>query len=156
MMENALNNLEKRSNVLKSKLLHEQLTCGSYSFNSFRREMSLILREYLHKKSLFKSSLTVGVNPEIAFKWYLHGQNGNPNFRIFYLRINHINARQNMEEITSPTEEVPQIPDGEFTINEYGDGWSYTTYVGGEKIFIISNELESLKEKIKSQNLPIN
>ena len=37
----------------------------------------------------------------------------------------------------------------------YGDGWSYKSYVNGEKIFLIVNELDDLKNKVKSKNLSI-
>ena len=45
--------------------------------------------------------------------------------------------------------------DGEYIISEYGDGWSYKTYIDGEKIFIISNELETLKMKVRNKRLPL-
>ena len=155
-MNVALKDLQDRNDVLKSKLLHDQLNWGDYPFHSFKREMSLILKEYFNHKSLFKSASIVGISPKIAFKWYIQGQMGNPQFRIFYLRINYINNRKPIENGELPMEELPQELDGAYEVSNYGDGWSYTTYVDGEKIFIISNDLDSLKKKVEANNLPIN
>ena len=47
---NALNSLQIRNNSLKSKLFHEQLKLGQYSFEFQRKYMGLILNEY--KKDL--------------------------------------------------------------------------------------------------------
>ena len=52
-------------------------------------------------------------------------------------------------------EENNNDSDSDFIISEYGDGWSYKTYVNGEKIFLIANELDDLKNKVRSQNLPL-
>ena len=154
-MNIALNDLQDRNNGLKFHLAHEQLNCGSYPFNSFRREMSHILNEYSNHKSLFKAASTVGISLKMVLKWYIQGQRGNPQFRIFYLRINHINARQSIETSGCQIEEIPQEPNEDYKISRYGDGWSYTTYVGDEKVFIISNDLDTLKDKVRSRNHPI-
>ena len=37
----------------------------------------------------------------------------------------------------------------------YEGGWSYKSYVNGEKIFLIVNELDDLKNMVKSKNLSI-
>lgn len=75
---------------------------------------------------------------------------GNPLFRGFYLAINDINNNEDNEKLPPAREKIIQenIPEeGEYQISRYGDGWSYRTYIDGEKIFIISNELETLKRK---------
>ena len=45
--------------------------------------------------------------------------------------------------------------EGSFEISQYGDGWSYKTFRDGEKIFIISNDLETLKNKVRTKHLPL-
>ena len=47
------------------------------------------------------------------------------------------------------------IEEKDYIIAQYGDGWSYKTHVDGEKVFIISNELKTLKEKVKAKHLPL-
>ena len=83
---------------------------------------------------------------------------GNPNFRSFFLAIEGINSN-NDESVGENWDSDCEIDlkdfDGDYVISQYGDGWSYKTYVDGEKIFIISNELESLKKKVKDKHLPI-
>lgn len=155
-MDSVLDNLQKRSGALKFKLIHEQLNCGNYTFNSFNRQMSRILNEYLKYKSIFKAASIVGIDLKIVIKWYLQGQMGNPQFRLFYLRINHINDRKSFEDNAPSEENFTQEPVEDFVIDRYGDGWSYKTFVGGEKIFIISDDLNHLKRKVKSRNLPLN
>lgn len=152
-METVLNNLENRNNILKSKLLHNRLKYNNYSFNSFKKEMSQILNEYHKHKSIFKAASVLGLNQNMVLKWYIQGQRGNLQFRSFYLRINHINNLKNtVEEPVVFNEEICE----DHKISRYGDGWSYTTYVDGEKVCLISDDLENLKNKVKSQNLPLN
>lgn len=153
-----LNNLEKRNNFLKSRLLHEQLKYGNYSFKYFNKHSQLILNEYLHHKSLFKSSLNTGINYNDVCNWFIQGQLGNPMFKDFYKAISNINNIQNHDEDLNETiEEIPvENPiEGEYEISQYGDGWSYKTFIDGEKIFIISNDLKKLKDKVKSKHLPL-
>lgn len=153
-MENALNNLQNRNNILKSKLIHEQLKCGNYPFKSFKREMSQLLNEYYKHESIFKAASILGLNTNIVMKWYIQGQKGNLQFKYFYLRINHINNLGNSDEEDEVSFEGEF--DDDYVISRYGDGWSYTCYVGGEKVFLISDDLENLKNKVQSQNLPLN
>ncbi len=159
-MENALNNLQNRNNILKSKLVHEQLKYNIYPFNSFRREMSQLLNEYYKHKSIFKAASILGLNLNMVMKWYIQGQRGNIQFKSFYLRINHINNLGRADEDVSSADEVGSSLDEEvfqdYVISRYGDGWSYTCYVDGEKVFLISGDLDNLKSKVKSQNLPLN
>ena len=161
MMDIALKNLQKRNNSLKSRLLHEQLKCGSYSFKNFKRESLKLLEEYKHHESIFKAASNAGINYNIAIKWFIQGQLGNPQFRDFYLGIYRINNSKEDVSFEPPAitpEVVPQLDetDGDYKISQYGTGWSYTAYVGGEKIFIISDELDTLKKKIHDRNLPLN
>lgn len=159
---NALNSLQIRNNSLKSKLFHEQLKLGQYSFEFHRKYMGLILNEYKKTGSLVKSSEIVGIDYEIVFKWYFQGLSENPNYRNFYLTVRGIGdlstesspIETNVETLeSSPISNA--LEDGEYVISKYGDGWSYKTYVDGEKIFIISNELETLEKKVKDKRLPI-
>ena len=43
----------------------------------------------------------------------------------------------------------------DYIISQYGDGWSYKTFIDGEKIFLISNDLDNLKKKVKAKRLPL-
>ena len=153
-----MNNLQNRNNNLKSKLLHEQLRYGSYPFNSYRREMSRVLNVYHRYNSIFKAASALGLNKSMVMNWYVQGQMGNLKYRSFYLRVNHINNLKNSADEIPAENTVEkadvETPDG-FRISPYGDGWSYTTYVDGEKIFIISGDLENLKSKIRSRSLPL-
>lgn len=157
--QNVLNSLQIRNDSLKSKLFHEQLKSDNFSFKYHNKYINLILNEYKKNKSLVKSAQTIGIDYEIVFKWYVQGQRGNLNYRGFYLAIRDMNdsIEDAIEEIETP--QVEQIDngfdDGEYLISQYGDGWSYKTYIDGEKIFIISNELETLKKKVKDKRLPI-
>ena len=51
-------------------------------------------------------------------------------------------------------EEVEKIAK-EYSISEFDNAWSYTTEVGGNKISLISGDLDSLKELVRSKDLPI-
>lgn len=155
-----LNNLQQRNNSLKSILIHEQIKYDNYSFDYFQKYSS-ILREYRKHKSLYKSSLIVGINYEDVMNWYIQGQLNNPIFKEFSTSINKINEG-NVEKDNSnnENEECHQIlnkdiGEGTYKISQYGDGWSYKTFIDGEKIFIISNDLENLKKKVKSKHLPL-
>lgn len=161
MMDIALKNLQKRNNSLKSRLIHEQLKCGSYPFKNFKRESLKILKEYKHQKSIFKAASNLGINYNLAVKWFIQGQLGNPQFRDFYsgvYRINNSDADVSFNQHGVTEEIAPQVNEleGDYKISQYGDGWSYTTYVDGEKIFIISDELDTLKKKIIDKHLPLN
>ena len=81
--------------------------------------------------------------------WYVQGQLGNPKFRGFYLIIRNIN--DNAKDSSFQISDL----DGDYLISEYGDGWSYKTFVNGEKIFLIANELDDLKKKVKAKHLPL-
>lgn len=154
MVNVALKNLQKRNDSLKSILLHEQLKCGRYSFKNFKRQSSRLIGEYKYHKSLFKAASNVGINYKTAIKWFIQGQLGNPQFSDFSRAISRLNNEVSIESPDTDEKAAPKI-DGGYKISEYGDGWSYTTYVDGEKIFIISNELDSLKRKIIDRNLPL-
>lgn len=159
--DNVLNNLQKRNNSLKSKLIHEQLKSNNYSFEYFKKYSSLILNEFKKHNYLYKAALTVGVDYNIVLEWYIQGQLNNPQFRGFYLAVNSIKNDdyiQNTEEKTAGenySQKIYEEFDGEYIISEYGDGWSYKTFIEGEKIFIISDDLENLKMKVKAKNLPL-
>lgn len=161
MSETALINLQKRNSSLKSRLVHEQLKHGSYQFKNFKRESLQVLSEYKTHKSIFKAALSAGINHQIAIKWFIQGQMGNPHFRDFYCgisRINNLKENADFESSAIGDDAASTISEfeGDYKISEYGDGWSYTTYIGGEKIFIISNELDTLKKKVADKRLPLN
>lgn len=88
-----LNNLQERNNSLKSKLRHEQLKYGTYSFNKYKDESLLVLDAYEKHKSIFKAASSVGLDRDVVMKWFMRGMNGDPKFRPFYLSINNINGR---------------------------------------------------------------
>lgn len=155
--EITLNNLQKRNDSLKARLIHEQLKCGNYSSENFKRYHLTVLNEYKTHRSFFKAASAVGISQKEIMDWYIQGQMGNLNFRGFFLAVNDINSDNHDEayEAGIPLVSANEAVEGEYVISQYGDGWSYKTYVGGEKIFIISNELESLKKKVRGRNLPV-
>ena len=143
-----LSNLEKRNNGLKSLLLRDQLKHGSYSYKRLEDKILLILNEYKINKSLTMAAFNNGFNPNLVLKWFVEGQKGNPNFKIFYEGIKRIN---NFE----PNDEDLEFKDDDYEIEYVGGSWVYTTYVDGEKIAVISSNLKHLKEKVSNKNLPI-
>lgn len=156
-----LNKLQERNNSLQSKLIHDQLKYGTYHFGYFKKYLSVI-SEYKKLKSFFKVSNVLNISQNEMINWYIEGQMGNIQFRSFYLAIEGINkgkivfANENgteVEEEIAPENLVNEEKD--YVISHYGDGWSYKTFIDGEKIFIISNELKTLKDKVKSKNLPL-
>ncbi|WP_405268357.1 hypothetical protein [Methanobrevibacter sp.] len=153
MSENAFYNLEKRLNSLKSMLRHEQLKYGMYSFRKFKKELLLVLDAYKTHKSIFKAASSVGVDKNMAMNWFIQGLEGDPEFRDFYLSISKINGfePQSHDDIISQVEEIKNAYD----ILAFEDSWVYTTHVDGEKVSIISGDLDQLKEKVKSKNLPL-
>ena len=154
--ENALNNLQRRKNSLKFLLKHDQLKHGTYSFDYSRKYILTVLNLYKIYGSFFKASSIVGLAQNEIMKWYIQGQLGNPKFRGFFLAINEINRSKDkkIDEEVIPEGET-NLNEDDYVISEYGDGWSYKTYVGGEKIFIISDDLETLKRKVKDRHLPL-
>lgn len=140
-------NLEKASNQLKSKLLHEQLKYGNYSYKNLEKEILLILNEYKINRSITKSASNLGISRTVAIKWYIEGQKGNSNFRLLSSGIMNINNRGNVvkDEVAGKDYEL---------VNSDGS-WIYSTFVEGEKISIISSDLEHLKERIIEKNLPL-
>lgn len=153
MSENAFYNLEKRLNSLKSKLRHEQLKYRIYSFNKFKKEVLLVLDAYKTHKSIFKAASSVGVDKNIAMKWFIRGMNGDPQFRDFYLAINKINGfkPQSQQDIISQVEDIKKTYD----ISVFENAWVYTTHVDGEKVSIISGDLDNLRQKVKSRGFPL-
>jgi hypothetical protein len=164
MIDSALKSLEKRNSSLKSRLLHEKLRQGEIPLTYFKKYSLKILNEYKYSGSIFKSSKNVGINPNVVMNWYVQGQLGNPRFRGFYLLIEKINNDSEFkinddfpeaDIADSVSEDIPENVDGDYVISEYGDGWSYKTYVDGEKVFIISEDLETLKGKVRNRHLPL-
>ena len=154
----ALNKLQKRNNSLKSQLIHDQLKVGSYHFGYFKKFL-LVINEYKKSHSFFKVSSAVDISHQEMVNWYIRGQQGDPKFRSFYLAINAVN---NLNDVDSDEEIVLEddadegiIEEKDYIIAQYGDGWSYKTHIDGEKVFIISNELKTLKEKVKAKHLPL-
>lgn len=141
--------LEKRNNRLKSLLLHDQLKYGSYSYRHLEDKILLILKEYKINKSITLSACNCGINPSLAIKWFVEGQKGNPNFKILYSGIRRINNGDYCEE------QVDVIGDSDYEIEHVSDSWVYTTYVDGKKVSIISSDLDNLKERVSSKNLPL-
>lgn len=154
-----LNSLQKRNDLLKSILLREQLKYDNYSFGYFEKYAKLLLNEYKQTGSLLKSSLNVGLGQFDALNWYVQGQIGNELFRQFSLEIDRINTIAVPKEkiVEEDTQEIfnETLPDGDYTISRYGDGWSYKTFKNGEKIFLISSDLDKLKDKVRSKHLPL-
>lgn len=161
MISSALKSLEKRNTSLKSKLLHEKLRHGEVPLTYYKKCSLNVLNEYKSSKSIFRSSRNVGIDPMVVMRWYVQGQLGNPRFRGFYLLIKSINDNSEFRiEDDSPKydisdENVSDNLGGDYVISEYGDGWSYRTYVDGEKVFIISDDLENLKRKVMDRHLPL-
>ena len=148
---NALNSLQERNDNLKSKLLHEQLKYGNYKFKSFKNESLLVLGVYRKHKSIFKAASSVGIDKNLAVRWFIQGQFGNPQFKDFYLGIKRINAFKPIE-VPYEAEEVKK----DYILSEFEDAWTYSTVVDGEKISIISSDLDNLKAKVQARNLPFN
>ncbi|WP_406536313.1 hypothetical protein [Methanobrevibacter sp.] len=148
---NALNRLQERNDNLKSKLLHEQLKYGNYKFRNFRSESLLVLGAYRKYKSIFKAASAVGINRNLVIKWFIQGQFGNPHYRDFYLGIQRINGFEPIE-VPDEVEEVKK----DYILSEFDDAWTYTTFVDGKKISIISGNLDNLKAKIQAKDLPFN
>lgn len=160
MKQHSLNSLEKRCTLLNSKLIHQQFKSGQIPLKFFRKYSLRIIEEYKQSKSLFKASQRIGIDFDVVMSWYVGGQRGIPQFRAFYLVIEDINKNLKSDDVVGEVKlkqekiNVEEFPN-DYIISQYGDGWSYKTYVDGEKIFIISNELDTLKQKVKNQNLPI-
>ena len=144
-----LNSLEKRNNRLKSLLLHEQLKYGNYSYRHLEDKLLLILNEYKNNKSLIKSAKIAGINYDLAIKWFVEGQKGNPNFKILYSGIKRFNKFEFVEE------KIDVDLEKDYNIEHIGNSWVYTTDVEGNKLSIISSDLDHLKEKILNKNLPL-
>ncbi|WP_296872072.1 hypothetical protein [uncultured Methanobrevibacter sp.] len=155
--ESVFNSLQKRKNSLKFKLMHSKLKHGTYSFDNSRNDVLTVLNHYKKYGSFFKVSSIVGLTQNEIMNWYIQGLFDNPKFRGFSLVINEINKRNAGKIDDEPVRESETNfnQDDEYIISEYGDGWSYKTYVDGEKVFIISNDLENLKRKVKDRHLPI-
>ena len=155
--ESVFNSLQKRKNSLKFKLMHSKLKHGTYSFDNSRNDVLKVLNHYKKYGSFFKVSSIVGLTQNEIMNWYIQGLFDNPKFRGFSLVINEINKRNAGKIDDEPVRESETNfnQDDEYIISEYGDGWSYKTYVDGEKVFIISNDLENLKRKVKDRHLPI-
>ena len=156
MSEDVLNNLQKRNDLLKFKLIHEQLNFQNYSFHFIKKYCLLLINEYKKHNSLFKSSLNVGMDYNTVLDWYVQGLFGNSQFRKFFLAVNDMGIFHDVEsEIKNDgCEDVSEL-ECEYVISQYGDGWSYKTFIDGEKIFIIANELDDLKKKVKLKHLPL-
>lgn len=142
--------LEKRNNRLKSLLLQDdQLKYGNYSYNHLEDKMLLILNEYKNNKSIILSAFNNGISPSLVIRWFIEGQKGNPNFKIFYSGIKRINNKDFSEEKINASDFK------DYEIESIGDSWVYTTYVDGKKVSIISADLNHLKDKVSSKNLPL-
>lgn len=162
---NRLSNLEKRNNGLKSLLLHDQLKHDNYSYKHLENKILLILNEYKINKSLTMAAFNNGINPNLALKWFVEGQKGNPNFEIFYQGIKRINSfgfdwgdLENIDdghEIESDRKDL-KAANPNYEIEYAGGGWVYRTYIDGNRISIISSDLKHLKEKVSKRNLPLN
>ena len=155
--ENVLNSLQKRKNSLKFQLVHSQLKHGTYSFDYSRKYLLTVLNLYRNYGSFFKASSVVGLAQNDIMKWYIQGQMGNPRFRGFFLAVNEINRKNaiKIDDEVIQESETGFNQDDCHVISEYGDGWSYKACVEGERIFLISDDLENLKRKVKDRNLPL-
>lgn len=155
--EIVLDNLQKRNNSLKSQLIHNQLKYGVYPFDCSRKYTLIILNEYKKHRSFFKVSSIVGITQNEIMDWYIQGQMGNPRFRGFFLAVNEINKCRNegIDDEQVQESEINIAQDKGHVISEYGDGWSYKAFIDGEKVFIISKDLETLKKKVRDRHLPL-
>ena len=147
MNNDFLKDLEKRINDLNSRLIHDELKHDNYDYKNYKKQSLIFIKQYKKSKSFFKASLETGINQSMAWNWFIQGQLGNPIFRGFYLVI------KNLSDSKKPLSNDKL--DEEYIISEYGDGWSYKTYINNEKIFIIANELEDLRKKVKARGLPL-
>ena len=141
--------------MLKSKLLHEQLKCGNYSYKFFDGKLSLVLQEYKIHKSITKAAIKIGLNPNVVMKWFIEGQKGNPNFEVFYLGVARINNLNSEKVVLAENEDSEIVGKKDYTLESIGGSWVYTTFVDDEKVSIISSDLNHLKEKISNKNLPL-
>ena len=146
-----LNDLQKRNNSLKSKLRHQQLKYNNFSYRYYKKYSLLIINDYKKHKSLYIAALNNNLDYNVVFEWFIQGQLGNSKFRGFYLAVKNITGDVQKDNYSNSMVEL----DEDYVISQYGDGWSYKAYRDGEKIFIIANEIDDLKNKIKSKNLPI-
>ena len=114
------------------------------------KEQLLVLHAYKNHKSLFKAADSAGVDKNLPVKWFVQGLFGNPQFRGFYLAISRMNGY-------GPQIEVPEVEEivKNYSISEFDNAWTYTTEVDGNKISLISGNLDSLKELARSKDLPI-
>ena len=147
MNNDFLKELAKRNNNLNSRLIHDELKYDNYDYKNYKKQSLIFIKQYQKSKSFFKTSLETGINQSVAWNWFIQGQLGNPIFRGFYLVIK--NSLDSKEHV------VNEKLDDEYIISEYVDGWSYKTYINNEKIFIIADELEDLKKKVKAKGLPL-
>ena len=147
MNDDFLKDLEKRGNNLNSRLIHDELKYDNYDYKNYKKQSLIFIKQYQKSKSFYRTCLETGINQRMAWNWFIQGQMNNPIFRGFYLAIK--NSSKTSEVIAEDK------CDEEYVISEYGDGWSYKTYINGEKIFIIANELEDLKNKVKAKHLPL-
>ena len=141
--------LEKRNNKLKYLLLHDQLKYGSYSYKHLEDKILLILNEYKVNKSIALAAFNNGINPNLAVKWFVEGQRGNPNFEIFYSGIKRINNWNRDEK------DLKIVDEKDYEIEHIGNSWIYKTYVDGKKLSVISSDLNHLEEKVLSKGLPL-
>ena len=125
-----IDKLNRKNIQLKSKLHQKQLEHGIYSFGYSKKEMLNVLNAYKTHKSIFKAASSVGVDGNVAMKWYSEGVCGNPTFRGFYLAITDINDDSNLDAAVESDDPVVKVNEfeGDYRISQYGDGWSYTTY----------------------------
>ena len=103
------------------------------------------MKYYEKDKSLIRACLNNDLNTSNVINAYVQGSLGNPGFREFYMAINRIN---------NPDFEVKTEPANEYTLENEGFSWIYTTVIDGEKISLISSDYERLSKKIKDRNLP--
>lgn len=143
--KNQVHDLTRKNNRLKSKLRHAQLKNNVFKPNHSKSELDLVLKYYEKDKSLIRACLNNDLNTSNVINAYVQGSLGNPGFREFYMAINRIN---------NPDFEVKTEPANEYTLENEGFSWIYTTVIDGEKISLISSDYERLSKKIKDRNLP--
>lgn len=143
-MDYRLSRLERRNNRLKSKLRHFQLKNNSFTLNYSKKEMADGLNEYKKSGSLVKSALNLGFDKNSLVNSYIEGQRGNPEFREFYIEIN---------KIKDPNFQIKK--ENEYSLENEGYSWIYTTKVDGKKVSLISRDFDRLMEKVKDKKLPL-
>lgn len=147
-MDKNINDLEKSIHHLKSKLVHDQLRKGSYSFKNLVGLMDEVLGVYEKEKSLAMAAYACNVDVKMVMGWYVNGQMGIPEFKYFSEAVKKIN-NNSIDDVPHDSSEK------NYVIYESENCWIYACEIDGEKFSVIANDLERLKQKVRNKNLPL-